>query len=318
MIAPIYRQPPHLARVMVCAQSGDLPNADCPRTVETWYIPGRSPIRVSSVHRRLWIDEATGRQACPPFERARVHSEVFEFWPSDVMQLFAQAGIPRRMPPPPADCAGASEDGQAPRITSPLTASTYTLRAARAGNETIPLAATTDGDVRTLHWFVDDAYVGTAQPGVRRAVGRRSDPEPSWSERLTIAGARTVVHYGLQWCARNWPQKRTGEHRKRNTEKGRTGVKRRIALERLTRSAILGWCSVHDPQPAWFLLTCQPLLLCFSVRFCGHCRRSPGLFNLAIASRNLCAVLAQQFAQHGAMAVAFVCAIAAHREVCLV
>src|SRR5690606_25596373 len=49
---PAFRQPPRLERVEVCAASGDLPNAECPRTVSTWYIPGVSPIRISDVHRR--------------------------------------------------------------------------------------------------------------------------------------------------------------------------------------------------------------------------------------------------------------------------
>jgi penicillin-binding protein 1C len=50
--------------------------------------------------------------------------------------------------------------------TQPLSNTTYTLRAARVRSETIPLAATADGEVRTVHWFVDDAYVGTSQPDV--------------------------------------------------------------------------------------------------------------------------------------------------------
>ncbi|MFX5964821.1 hypothetical protein ABTE57_19860, partial [Acinetobacter baumannii] len=47
------RPPPGVSRVDVCAASGDLPNADCPQTATTWYIPGRSPIRVSEIHRRI-------------------------------------------------------------------------------------------------------------------------------------------------------------------------------------------------------------------------------------------------------------------------
>jgi penicillin-binding protein 1C len=100
----------------VCAASGDLPNADCPQTATTWYIPGKSPIRVSDIHRRIWFDTRTGQQACPPYDARFVRD------------------------------------------------ATYTLRAARVGGEAIPLAATADGGVRSLHWFVDDAYVGTTKP----------------------------------------------------------------------------------------------------------------------------------------------------------
>ena len=46
-----------------------------------------------------------------------------------------------------------------------MTAVTYTLRAERAG-DSVPLAANADSDVRTLHWFVDDAYVGSGVPGI--------------------------------------------------------------------------------------------------------------------------------------------------------
>ncbi|HYP78657.1 MAG TPA: penicillin-binding protein 1C, partial [Steroidobacteraceae bacterium] len=45
--------PPGVLKVEVCAASGDLPNADCPRRNEAWFIPGKSPIRVSTVHRRV-------------------------------------------------------------------------------------------------------------------------------------------------------------------------------------------------------------------------------------------------------------------------
>ena len=75
------------------------------------------------------------------------------------------AGIPHRLPPAPASCRHeAAESGRAPQIKSPLSNTTYTLRAGRIAGETIPLTATTDGGVRTVHWFVDDAYVGASDP----------------------------------------------------------------------------------------------------------------------------------------------------------
>jgi penicillin-binding protein 1C len=160
------RPPPGVTRVAVCAASGDLPNTECPQTALTWFIPGKSPIRLSDVHRRIWYDTRTGNEACPPYDTPFVRSEVFEFWPSDVLRLFAEAGMPRRQPPAPGSCRHEAPGGHGPHINSPLSNTTYTLRAARIGNETIPLAATTDGEVRTVHWFVDDAYVGTGRPDV--------------------------------------------------------------------------------------------------------------------------------------------------------
>ncbi|MDB5969881.1 MAG: penicillin-binding protein [Hydrocarboniphaga sp.] len=158
-------RPPNLTRVEVCSASGDLPNADCPQTAITWFIPGKSPIRLSRVHRRLWVDNRTGAQACPPYEARYVRSEVFEFWPSDLQRLFAQAGMPRRRPPPPGQCTSDVQAGRPPAITSPLRAVTYSLRLDRLGVDAVPLSANSDGDVRTLHWFVDQSYVGSARSG---------------------------------------------------------------------------------------------------------------------------------------------------------
>jgi penicillin-binding protein 1C len=169
IVEPAFRQPPRLERVDVCSASGDLPNSECPQTVSTWYVPGVSPIRVSQVHRRVWIDTRTGDQACPPYDPAHTRSEVFEFWPTELLQLFAQAGMPRRRPPPAADCQRDLPSGTPPHITSPVTAATYTIRAGRIGSEPVPLAANADSEVRRLHWFVGESYVGTSAPGIALA-----------------------------------------------------------------------------------------------------------------------------------------------------
>jgi penicillin-binding protein 1C len=169
LMEPVRRSPLRLARVEVCSASGDLPNAECPQTTQTWYVPGVSPIRISQIHRRLWIDMRNGRQACPPYDALHVRSEVFEFWPTDLMQLFAQAGMPRRRPPPSGECDREIALGTAPQITSPVLSATYSVRAAKVGNDPVPLAANAESEVRKLHWFVDDAYVGTGVPGI--AIG---------------------------------------------------------------------------------------------------------------------------------------------------
>jgi penicillin-binding protein 1C len=162
---PAFRQPMRLARVDVCSASGDLPNADCPQTSSTWYIPGTSPIRISQVHRRVFIDTRTGQQACAPYDPAFTRNEVYEFWPTDLLQLFAQAGMPRRRPPPLATCRDDAPSGTPPHITSPVTTVTYTVRAMRVGAESIPLSANADSEVHRLHWFVDEDYIGTGVPG---------------------------------------------------------------------------------------------------------------------------------------------------------
>jgi len=173
---PVRRVPAHLAEVDVCAASGDLPNSDCPRTVSTWFIPGKSPIRVSTLHQALLIDDRTGLRVCPPYTgggRGPTHRVVYEMWGSDMLKLFQQAGLPRRVPPPfdPA-CethTDVSPADRPPQITSPLRGVVYTLRAKRLGQETITLRATTGAGVRDVYWFVGPSFLGKAPSGASLA-----------------------------------------------------------------------------------------------------------------------------------------------------
>jgi len=162
---PGWPVPARLKRVEVCLASGDLPNAWCPRRGETWFLPGVSPIRVSTVHRPVPIDTRTGRVACPPFDPAYTKTEVYEYWPSDLARVFAQAGMPRRKPPPEADCSAGNAEGDPPRITSPLRGAVYTLRRGTGGDQRIAFAATVDAGVQRVYWFVDDAYLGSTAAG---------------------------------------------------------------------------------------------------------------------------------------------------------
>jgi penicillin-binding protein 1C len=158
--------PGNLKRVEICLASGGLPNAWCPQKGFTWFIPGKSPIHVSNVHRPVTIDDATGLPACPPYADKQTHTEIYEFWPSDLQQVFAQAGIPRRKPPHNASCDNAGmADGDPPQILSPLRGSAYTLRLTQDDRNRIAFNASADADSRAIYWFVDEAYVGRSSPG---------------------------------------------------------------------------------------------------------------------------------------------------------
>jgi len=170
--APPHVPPPGVTRVAVCAESGDLPNADCPRTADTWYIPGKSPIRVSQLHRAIGIDPVTGRAGCPPYA-AGTRMEVFEYWSSDMLKLFRQSGMPRRTPPHAPDCAADGSD-DAPRIASPLRGVSYALRRS-APQETIALEASAAADVRTLFWFDGRAFIASRPASAGPLPWRPSD-----------------------------------------------------------------------------------------------------------------------------------------------
>ena len=102
----------------------------------------------------------------PPYAGKQVHQKVYEFWPSDLSHVFTQAGIPRRKPPQNPACADAgAPEGTPPQITSPLRGSSYVMRSTQRDRQRIALIAVTDADVRTLYWFIDDAFAGSSKPG---------------------------------------------------------------------------------------------------------------------------------------------------------
>jgi len=148
----------------VCAVSGLLPNPYCPHRVRTLFIPGKSPIEQCRLHREVLVEDETGLAACPgSIGAVRTHKAVFEFWPSDALELFRRAGVIRPTPPPLADrCREVPPEGMPPRITSPRPGSIYNMRLGMHEVNRLPLKAVCEAGVRTVHWFVDARYLGEA------------------------------------------------------------------------------------------------------------------------------------------------------------
>jgi len=144
---------------------------NCPHTEKGWFIPGKSPIAACDVHRRVWVDNATGlRLSSAPENSATAHAEVCEFWPSDLEKLFQAAGLPRVGPPAYlgekkwTTVSSAYDAGKGPCIVSPKKGLTYHLRIGAEADEMLNLEATTETGRDHLHWFVDAAYCGISDP----------------------------------------------------------------------------------------------------------------------------------------------------------
>ncbi len=151
---PVRSFPANLATVDVCVASGDLPNADCPRTVPTWFIPGKSPIRVSTLHQGLLIENRTGLRACPPYTTGPTHRVVYEMWGR------------RRSPP---RCAA---------WCIPCAPSISARRRSRCGPPPAPACATYTGLWARASWA--RRRRAAVSPGDPRRRGR------SWCARWTI------------------------------------------------------------------------------------------------------------------------------------
>ncbi|MBY0316968.1 MAG: penicillin-binding protein 1C [Bdellovibrionales bacterium] len=152
-----------LKKINVCKLSGHLPGKYCPHQELTWYHPGVSPIKTCDIHRPVLISKRTGKRTCGELS-GETAIEIYEFWPSDLKNLFAKAGIRRQEPPEfEAQCDLFAEDskGQAPQITSPGRNISYLKSLSSASeNNLMSLQAVADGDAKELYWFVDKNFIG--------------------------------------------------------------------------------------------------------------------------------------------------------------
>ncbi len=153
-------QPNNVTRIEICTASGDLPNDLCKDRSNTWFIPGKSPIRISRLHRAVNFDTRNGQPTCE--QGVHIRTEIYEFWGSDMQRLFREAGMPRRQPPPMPQCDRADADaGEAPSMTSPNRGATYTLRLSKM--VPIALRASATASDATLYWFANGGLIGKSR-----------------------------------------------------------------------------------------------------------------------------------------------------------
>lgn len=140
-----------------------MPGQYCPSTTQSWFIPGVSPIKVSTVHRAISIDKKSGLRHCEETDNSEL--KIYEFWPSDLQHIFKQAGLSFKQPPEFAkDCHlhGKSTAGLSPVINSPQQQLTYVMQTENPQSNQLPLSAVVDTGVKQLFWFADNRYIGQA------------------------------------------------------------------------------------------------------------------------------------------------------------
>lgn len=156
----------NLEKAEICAETGDFYKGQCEAPINSWIIPGVSPVRDSGVSRKILVDRETGKRSCRPGGAA---DEVWwEFWPSDMKGIFAQAGVYKPDPPEwlPQCLNGRQMDNRAkaPRILLPKRNVTYQRRRNEQGFR-LPLQAAIDAAAGSVHWYAGTKYLGSARGG---------------------------------------------------------------------------------------------------------------------------------------------------------
>ena len=148
----------NLQQVPICHASGNLMQKHCPAEVSGWFIPGVSPIKSEPIYKAIPINSRTQLRACEKTEDDTTE-EIYAFWPSEFLSLYAQAGIPLNKPPqysPECSLNDRHSKGNSPVIVSPHAPLTYIHDPLRP----IPLKANHDSDVKQLYWFINQQYLG--------------------------------------------------------------------------------------------------------------------------------------------------------------
>lgn len=157
----------HIKDVDICSPTGDLAGKLCPQVEKGKFIPGVSPIKVSDIFREVAIDKATGLRACV-YEPETSYLKVYEFWPSDLYDLFLKSGIRKKLPPPyvpGCDIEEKDSFSKAPVITSPTGAADYYVSKYEIGEKEIGFTATADAGAKKLFWFLNGRLEGESAPG---------------------------------------------------------------------------------------------------------------------------------------------------------
>ncbi len=153
----------NIKQVAVCEKTGDLFNTLCPSAINTWFIPGVSPIKTSRIYRQIPINKHTELRACY-HQQGITELKTYEFWPSDFIHIFQQAGINLKTPPAlEQECSldNTSQQGKKPNITSPQSQLDYAINLNQETSSFIPFKATVDSNVTRIHWFINQQYETT-------------------------------------------------------------------------------------------------------------------------------------------------------------
>lgn len=156
----------NISTVEMCDGVGGLAGKYCPKSVMAYFIPGKSPITTSSIYRAVPVDNKTGLRACNHNPKT-THMEIFEFWDSEYLDMFARAGITRNTPPPfmpGCDLDSVTSTRAAPVILSPIDG-TRTVILSDNNTQQIAFRAISDMTDAKIFWFLNDEMIGTTMSG---------------------------------------------------------------------------------------------------------------------------------------------------------
>ncbi len=162
-----FTKPEKLGTRQVCALSGAPVSPHCSKRKSDVYIPGVSPIATCTMHKRVYIDEATGYRLCSHCRilhkaesQKRGEPVIFEEWPAEAATWLRKKGFAVPVLPEHNPLCDRAIAGTAPIILSPAKETVYYIRSGiPLENQKIRLAASASNQTQALFWFLDGELI---------------------------------------------------------------------------------------------------------------------------------------------------------------
>jgi len=192
-----FAPPDGMVRLEICADSGLLPDPDCPHRRLEWFIQGKEPTETCDWHRTVRIDRLSGLVAGPNCPEATVEERIYVFWPPEAMDWAREQGLTL---PPAAACPLHPSGEPAPTpgaalslaLVSPDPNAVYRLSAALpAALQSLELAARflSDAAQATVTFYVDGIAAGEdAEPPYRMMWPMQPGEHTIWAVAAIPSG----------------------------------------------------------------------------------------------------------------------------------
>ena len=189
-----FTKPEQLKTRQVCALSGAPVSSHCPVHKDDVYIPGISSVAVCTIHKRIYVNEATGYSLCSHCRKnssqqsavssqkdsqytesrkpkAESHfttdtslkdaqAQIFEEWPANAATWLAENGFAVPVLPKHNPLCTGTIAGNAPIILSPAEDTIYYIReGVPLENQKIRLIASASSRTQDLFWFLDGELI---------------------------------------------------------------------------------------------------------------------------------------------------------------
>ena len=177
----------------VCVVSGDKPGIFCGHRRNDLYIPGVSSNLECTVHKRIYVDKASGTDVCRSCcnDLSKCESRVVEIWPPDLTDHLLKKGVHLDLiPRHKFACYSTGRYGKL-SIKNPGKNAIYILRGNSDIKEAVALKANTNVEGEEIYWFIDDILVSRAASGTQVFV--KPDPGRHTIKAMTISGLSDAV-----------------------------------------------------------------------------------------------------------------------------